>query len=69
MYTEFKLYSRPSFWEGMARMVDVFGLLNEYNSSSSDNEADFRATRSDWERVGADIWAAIAKLDKEQKQN
>jgi len=52
----------------MARLVDVFGLLNEYNSSSSDNEADFRATRSDWERVGADIWTAIAKLDKEKTQ-
>jgi hypothetical protein len=65
MNARFKLYAEPSFLEGMARLVDVYGILNEYNYSFSDEEADIRAIRSDWENVGDDIWEAIENFDKE----
>ena len=61
------LYARPSFWEGVARLVDITGSLNQYNYSASDEEADCRAIESDWEAVGADILSA-AKAFQEQFQ-
>ena len=67
MNREFRLFSRPSFFEGMARVVDVCGSLNIYNSSSSENEADFNAILSDWEMVGNDIYKALERFEKEYK--
>lgn len=63
----FRLYARPSFWEGLARLLDVGGTLNEYNYSDSDEEADVRAILSDWEAVGKDIRAAIKKFEMEHQ--
>jgi hypothetical protein len=61
----FKLYARPSFWEGMARLIDVRGILNEYNYSHTEEDTDFKAILSDWENVGLDILVAIDHIDKE----
>lgn len=59
-YRSFRLYARPSFWEGIARVLDVGGALNEYNYSTSPEEADHRALASDWEMVGRDLrWAVM----------
>ena len=55
----YSLYVEPSFGEGVARLVDMTGVLNEYNYSRSAEEADYRAIASDWEAVGLDIWTAI----------
>lgn len=55
----FCLYVNPSFWEGVARLVDITGSLNEYNYSGSPNEADCRAIASDWEAVGSDMRVAM----------
>jgi hypothetical protein len=49
------LFSRPSFVEGFARLVDVPGLLNQYNISASAAEADRRAIAADWDQVGFHI--------------
>jgi hypothetical protein len=61
----FKLYAKPTFWEGVARLIDFSGSLNEYNYSESTDQADFRAIQSDWESVGLDILEAIKKFEKE----
>lgn len=61
----FRLYANPSFWEGMARLVDCEGLLNQYNYSSSDDEADFKAIRSDWENVGLDLLTAMSHFERD----
>lgn len=55
------LYARPSILEGLARIVDFFGALQEYNISSTPESADARAIRADWAAVGADLWQALDK--------
>ena len=57
-YTDF-LYARPSFIEGIARVADMLGTLQEYNVSSSDQTADLRGIRADWEAVGEDLLNAL----------
>jgi hypothetical protein len=49
------LFPRPSFVEGVARLVDVSGLLNQYNISASAEEADRKAIAADWNQVGLEI--------------
>lgn len=56
----YKLHSRPSFFEGVARLFDFSGFLNQYDYSNSGEEADYRALRSDWQEVGEDIRRAIS---------
>jgi hypothetical protein len=51
----FKLYAEPSFFEGWARLFDPAGTLNQYNTSTSPEEADSKAIMSDWFTVGNDI--------------
>ena len=61
----YRLYSRPSFFEGVARLFDFKGRLNKYNYSESDNEADFRSIESDWQFVGKDLQTALDKFISE----
>ena len=58
----FTLFARPSLIEGVARVMDFGGVLDEYNSSPTPLEADALAIRSDWIAVGNDVKAAIAIL-------
>jgi hypothetical protein len=60
----FKFYARPSFLEGMARLVDITGELNKHGYFHLGDEADFLATYSDWENVGLDMLSAIEKFDE-----
>ena len=57
------IYARPSFLEGMARIFDIGGTLNEYDfshyrreraASKNGAKADMEALRSDWQAVGDD---------------
>jgi hypothetical protein len=59
------LYARPSFTEGIARILDFGNTLNEYNDSWLSEETDFRALQSDWEVIGNDMKEAV-KLAGEQ---
>jgi len=52
------LFARPSVLEGIGRNVDLFGVLNDYNSSPSGEEADKIAIESDWLAVYGDMHAA-----------
>jgi hypothetical protein len=58
----FCLYATPSFLEGLSRLLDVSGGLNEYNASPSGEIADFRALLSDWQEVGIDITDALRRF-------
>lgn len=60
------LYARPSFIEGVARLVDFAGTLNEYNGSNASSQADTTAISSDWKVVGDDLRTAM-KISKKQK--
>lgn len=59
------LFARPSFVEGMARVVDLGGTLEEYNGSPTPEQADFYALRADWRQVGDDLVAAITSCASE----
>ena len=59
------LFARPSFIEGIARLVDLGGTLNTYNASRTPEEADARALYEDWKAVGHDLRLALEQLDAE----
>lgn len=64
MYSDF-LYAKPSFWEGMARAMDIGGTMNEYNTSLTGWDADTAALRLDWMAVGQDIYDAVQGYEVE----
>lgn len=51
----FSLFAKPSFVEGVGRILDFGGSMSQYNSSTSGQEADFRALSSDWRAIGEDM--------------
>ena len=57
------IYARPSFLEGMARIFDIGGTLNEYDFGPVGAESDAEALHSDWMAVGDDLRAAIGDYD------
>ena len=55
------LYARPSFIEGVARLFDTAGSLNEYNRSPTPEEADARALSRDTIAVARDLLQVIVE--------
>lgn len=56
------------FLRGMARVLDLFGQLDDHPIASTEGEAnamDVAAMRSDWEAVGSDINEAISEYQNE----
>lgn len=66
-HTDF-LYARPSFAEGVARIMDFGNTLNEYNESVSGKTADFRALKSDWETIGEDMKRAVRIIHEQTRK-
>lgn len=63
-YSDF-LFARPSFLEGVARIFDFGGTLNEYNGPFTGPDADAAAIWSDWATIGQDMRAAIGAFEAE----
>jgi hypothetical protein len=59
------LFAEPSLVEGIARIIDIGGTLQEYNSSLSPNQADALALASDWCVIGADMKQAMQSYEAE----
>ena len=57
------LMAEPSFWYGPARILDLFGRLDQFNISPTPQEADARAIAADWVAVGDELWAAMEAAD------
>ena len=55
----YRLYARPSFLEGLARLWDWSGSLNVYNAAPDNATADAWALGEDWRTVGDDMRAAL----------
>lgn len=55
------LFSRPSFLEGIARLMDFGGTLTVFNTSTTPEHADARAAYEDWRAVGDDLRQALAQ--------
>ena len=56
-------YPTPSFASGMARAIDLFGTLDDLETTIGDPEIDALATYNDWRAVGEDIEAAMGRTD------
>lgn len=49
------LFARPSFFRGLGRVFDPFGVPEPYNWSPTPEAADARGMLSDWATVGSDL--------------
>jgi len=63
-----ELFRMPNFFKGIARIVDTFSVLDNYNYSSSEAEADKKALKRDWEMVGFDLWRAIKNYESNSRK-
>ena len=54
------LFAQPSFLEGAARVLDLGGMLQEYNTSLTPEEADSIALNADIEAINNDFAAVLA---------
>ncbi len=59
------LFARPSFLEGLARLFDFRGTLNEYNTSPTATDADMRALERDMAAIGVDFRKALTIVRQE----
>ncbi len=59
MSATFRLYSVPSFMDGMAMALDYAHTMPEFNTDSSPAAADGKALVSDWAAVGNDLTNAM----------
>lgn len=60
-------YPMPSFASGMARTLDLFGTLDDCETTVGDAELDTLATYNDWRAVGEDIEAAMATVRRQRQ--
>jgi DNA modification methylase len=60
----FYLYARPSFIEGMSRLFDFGGTLQEYNEHESGDVADYEAIKRDWQAIGGDIFKSLKEYEQ-----
>lgn len=56
----FRLSDLPSFISGMASVLDIGSTLTDFNDSVDEDEADYKATQSDWRAVGKDLKRAMS---------
>ena len=64
MKTDF-LFAQPSLWVGIGRLIDICGLMDDYNRSHTEEEADARGLYSDWRITGEDISRALQTAKEE----
>ena len=62
-----QLFAKPYFLKGAARIIDLGGTINVYNSSDSGIDADFNAIESDWNAVGEDLNKTFKAYEQKQK--
>jgi len=62
------LFRYPSFSKGMARTVSIFGKLDKYRTSKTDEEADSKAIMRDWQIVGQTMMQALNIYDQTYKK-
>ena len=49
------LFARPTTIDGVMSIVDLFGIVTEYNDSSSEKAADARAIQADVNAIRKDF--------------
>ena len=58
------LFATPNALSGVARLVDLYGLFDDYNRSRKVEDADPKALLSDWYIVGQDLECAIKECQR-----
>lgn len=61
------LFAQPSFASGAARVLDLWGVFDEYNRSENGQEADGKAIAADWLVIGQELYDAIERQENELK--
>jgi hypothetical protein len=61
------LFAQPRALFGVARLLSLFREFSEYNISRTPQEADARALYSDWAITGADLRAAPAQCEEQER--
>ncbi|MEK7538347.1 MAG: hypothetical protein AAB552_00755 [Patescibacteria group bacterium] len=64
IYISSGLFARPSFVEGVSRVMDLGATLQEYNISETEQEADIKALKNDWQVVGGDLNFSIKTYEQ-----
>lgn len=59
------LFVQPSFLNGMARTLDIYATLTEYNKRTTEEEADARAFAKDAQAIREDMSKAFAEFEEE----
>lgn len=57
-----RLFVMPSFWQGMARALDIGATFDSYNVSRTETEADVKAVSSDWGVAVGDFREAATRV-------
>jgi len=65
-YSDF-LFASSSYITGIARLLDLFGVLDDYNVSATPELADARALFADWRTVGKDLARGLDLAAKEME--
>ena len=63
----FRLFARPSFLEGVARIFDFANVLQRYRYDTTEHAADANALTSDWMAVGDDLRHAIRTYERQSR--
>jgi hypothetical protein len=63
----FRLFARPSFLEGVARLFDFANVLQRYRYDRTEHDADAHALSSDWTAVGDDLRHAIRTYERQPR--
>jgi hypothetical protein len=61
------LFARPTFAEGMGRLLDFWGTLSEYNRSLTGEMADEAAFRADALALESDLRATFSRFERVKK--
>jgi hypothetical protein len=61
------LFAQPSFASGASRILDLWGVWDDYNISATNLEADEKAIAADWLVVGQDVADAMEQYESELK--
>lgn len=59
------LCADPSLLSGAARIIDMGGVFDVYNTCSSGDEADAKAIYCDWAITGQDLQQATEEFEAE----
>lgn len=62
------VFSRPTVWQGAARLLDFAGVFQTKRLPLSASEADRRAISCDWMVVGNDLNHAVRAYEQEAQR-